>query len=220
MSDDATKSLKRLLDPMERLSEVLFGLIMVLTFTCSFSVVGAGRSEVRKMLIAALGCNLAWGIIDAVFYLMSCLNEQERGLVMLRALRKTNDPLESRRIIASAVPPLLASVLQEAQFEAMRERLKQLPGPPAHARLAKDDYLAAVGVLLLVFLSTFPVAIPFIFIQQPRLALRISNAVAIAMLFAAGYAYGYRSGFRPSTVGLAIVVIGLAMVAITIVLGG
>jgi VIT1/CCC1 family predicted Fe2+/Mn2+ transporter len=40
------------------------------------------------------------------------------------------------------------------------------------------------------------------------------------MLFVAGYGYGYRSGFRPATVGLATVILGLAMVGITIVLGG
>lgn len=87
MPEETIKSTNRLLDPMERISEVLFGLIMVLTFTCSFSVAGAGRQEIRKMLLAALGCNLAWGIIDAVFYLMSCLSEQGHGIVALRELR-------------------------------------------------------------------------------------------------------------------------------------
>jgi len=92
MSEDTLRSTKRLLEPMERISEILFGLIMVLTFTCSFSVAGAGRRDVYKMLLAALGCNLAWGIIDAIFYLMSCLSEQGRGILALRELRKTADP--------------------------------------------------------------------------------------------------------------------------------
>jgi hypothetical protein len=64
-------SSKRVLEPIDRVSEVLFGLIMVLTFTGSLSVAEAGRSEVRTMLIGALGCNLAWGIIDGVLYLMA-----------------------------------------------------------------------------------------------------------------------------------------------------
>ena len=68
MPDDLIKSSKRVLEPHERISEVLFGLIMVLTFTGSLSVAQAGRDDVRAMLIGALGCNLAWGIIDAVFY--------------------------------------------------------------------------------------------------------------------------------------------------------
>jgi len=220
MSEDTTTSAKRLLDPMERISEVLFGLIMVLTFTCSFSVAGAGRPEVREMLLGALGCNLAWGIIDAVFYLMSRLSEQGHGLLALRALRKTSDPAMAHRIIANELPPLLASVLPEAEFELMRQKLNQLPEPPAHPRLGKDDWRAAARVFLLVFLSTFPVTIPFIFIQQARLALRISNAVAIAMLFGCGYAFGRHSGFRPWRVGLLMVAVGLALVGLTIVFGG
>ena len=70
----------RVLDPVDRVSEVLFGLIMVLTFTGSLSVAEAGRDDVRTMLIGALGCNLAWGIIDAVLYLMGCLAEKGRDL--------------------------------------------------------------------------------------------------------------------------------------------
>ena len=73
-------SSKRVLEPIERISEVLFGLIMVLTFTGSLSVAEAGRDDVRTMLIGALGCNLAWGIIDGVLYLMGCLAEKGRDL--------------------------------------------------------------------------------------------------------------------------------------------
>jgi hypothetical protein len=220
MSDDSNQSRKRLLDPMERISEILFGLIMVLTFTCSFSVVAAGRQEVRTMLLGALGCNLAWGIIDAVFYLMGCLSEQGHGIVVLRAVRQATDAGEAHRLIADALPPLLASVLPETEFEVMRQKLVRLPEPPRYPRLAKDDWLAAAGVFLLVFLSTFPVVIPFIFVREPRLALRISNAVAIAMLFMAGHVFGRYSGFRPWKVGVAMVVLSIALVGITIVLGG
>jgi|SRR5208283_920973 len=220
MSQSSDKSRKRLLDPMERTFEILFGLIMVLTFTCSFSVAEAGRQDIRNMLLAALGCNLAWGMIDAVFYLMGCLSEQGHNIITLRAVRKTADPAEAHRLIADALPPRLASVLPETEFEVMRQKLAQLPEPPAHPRLAKDDWRAAAGVFLLVFLSTFPVVIPFIFIREAGLALRVSNAVAIVMLFMAGSASARYSGFRPWKVGLAMVVIGMAMVGVTIVFGG
>jgi VIT family len=220
MPKDTSQSSKRLLDPMERISEILFGLIMVLTFTCSFSVIGAARNEVRKMLLGALGCNLAWGIIDAVFYLMSRLSEQGHNILTLRRVRNVADPAKAHRVIANALPPLLASVLPEAEFEMMRQKLNQLPEPPAHPRLAKDDWRGAVRVFLLVFLSTFPVTLPFIFIHQARLALRISNAVAIAMLFGCGYAFGRHSGFRPWRVGLVMVAVGVALVGLTIAFGG
>lgn len=59
------------LDPISRISEILFGLIMVLTFTGSLSAVEVGREDVREMLIGATGCNLDWGIIDAIMFLMA-----------------------------------------------------------------------------------------------------------------------------------------------------
>jgi hypothetical protein len=41
MPDDPVKSTKHVLEPNERIAEVLFGLIMVLTFTGSLSVAEA-----------------------------------------------------------------------------------------------------------------------------------------------------------------------------------
>jgi hypothetical protein len=219
MPDETTKPSKRVLEPNERISEVLFGLIMVLTFTGSLSVAEADRAEVRTMLIGALGCNIAWGIIDGVLYLMGCFAERGRSLMIFRAVRKAADPQQAHRLIADALPPVVASILEPAQLEAMRQRLKQLPEPDP-GLLRKDDWLGALGVFLLVFLSTFPVVIPFLFIGDVRLALRVSNAVAIAMLFLCGYAFGRCAGFRPWTMGLAMVAIGSVLVAITIALGG
>src|SRR5438045_2396201 len=89
---ESTPSSKRVLEPIERLSEILFGLIMVLTFTGSLSVAEAGREDIRTMLIAALGCNFAWGIIDAVLYLMGNLAEHGRALAMFKAVREANEP--------------------------------------------------------------------------------------------------------------------------------
>src|SRR6476646_4197035 len=99
MSDDAVKSSKRVLEPHERISEVLFGLIMVLTFTGSLSVAEAGREDVRTMLIGALGCNIAWGIIDGVLYLMGCLADKGRGLIALRAARRANNAAAAQSLI-------------------------------------------------------------------------------------------------------------------------
>ena len=140
------KSSKRVLEPYDRVSEVLFGLIMVLTFTGSLSIAEAGREDIRTMLIGALGCNLAWGIIDGVLYLMGCLAEKGKGLLTLRAVRKATDPQKAQRLIADALPPLVSSILKPEELEAMRQRLKDLPEPPERARLGNDEWLGALGV--------------------------------------------------------------------------
>src|SRR5262245_66177781 len=94
------RSSKRVLEPIERVSEVLFGLIMVLTFTGSLSVATAGRAEVREMLVGALGCNIAWGVIDALLYLLGCLAEKGRGLITLRGVLHASDAGSGHRLIA------------------------------------------------------------------------------------------------------------------------
>ena len=100
-------------------------------------------------------------------------------------------------------------------------RLSGLPeAVTERRRLTSDDWLAAVGVFLLVFVSTLPVVIPFPFIADVKLALRISNLVAIALLFLCGWALGRYSGNRPWRVGISMVLVGLALVAIAIALGG
>ena len=210
----------RVLEPIDRVSEVLFGLIMVLTFTGSLSVAEVGRDDVRAMLVGALGCNLAWGIIDAILYLMGSLAEKGRQLSAFRAVREATDPQEGQRRLAEALPPMVASVLKPADLEAVRERLMQLPEPPAHVRLRKDDWLGAVGIFLLVFLCTFPVVIPFILMRNTVPALRVSNAIAVAMLFVTGYTYGRLTGYRPVWVGVSMVVLGGVLVGLTIALGG
>src|SRR3982750_772632 len=111
MSIEPIKSSKGVLEPSERVSEVLFGLIMVLTFTGSLSVAEAGRGDVCAMLLGGGGCKLAWGVIDAVLYLMGSLAEKGRGLFTLRAVRKTNNPQLAQRLIADALPSLVASIL-------------------------------------------------------------------------------------------------------------
>jgi len=218
--NSSERSSKRVLEPIDRVSEVLFGLIMVLTFTGSLSVAEAGRDDVRTMLIGALGCNLAWGIIDGVLYLMGCLAEKGRGLLAFRAVRKAADPKEAQRRIADALPPVITSILQPAELDTMSRRLKDLPEPPEQARLHRDDWLGAVGVFLLVFLCTFPVVIPFIFMHNAGPALRVSNAIAIVMLFLTGYAFGRITGRHPWLVGISMVVLGLILVGLTIALGG
>jgi len=216
----ASSRRSRVLDPTERTAEVLFGLIMVLTFTGSLSVAQAGRDDVRAMLIGALGCNIAWGIIDAVLYLLACLGEQGHNLSIYRAVRGTRDPEHARLLIADALPPVVASALDPAGLEHVRQRLLALPAPPARARLRGEDWRGAVAVFLVVFLSTLPVVVPFVVMPDAMRALRISNVIAVAMLCAAGITYGRHAGQAPWLVGISMVLLGCVLVALTIALGG
>jgi len=195
-------------------------LIMVLTFTGSLSVVDAGRDDVHAMLIGALGCNLAWGIIDGLFFIMGCLGEKGSGIRALRAVRHASTPADARRVIADTLPPSVAAALDTGEIESIRLKLLQLPEPPARPGLGRDEWRGAVAVCLLVFLITLPVAVPFMFMDDVAHAMRFSNAIAVSLLFVCGYGFGRIAGYHPWLAGLAMVLLGGVIVALTIVLGG
>ena len=220
MPEDELKSSKHVLDPLERSSEVLFGLIMVLGFTSTVSAVRAGRPEIRTMIIGALGCNLAWGLVDAIMYLMASLSEKGHGLATLSAVISAPTPKHAHRVISDGLPPIVAKCMDESQFEQIRVSLLRLT-IPVRARLTSDDWRGAVAVLLLVFLSTFPVVAPFIFLpNNVHDALRVSNLVAIVMLAITGYSYGRYSGQQKWVWSSSMVLLGIAMVGLTVRLGG
>ncbi len=211
---------KRWLDPVDRSMEALFGLIMVLTFTGSLSVWSAGRQEVREMLVGALGCNLAWGAIDACFYLMGILATRGRGLQLLKRLRDTTDDRMVSGAFAEVLPEGIAQLLSTQERAALRDRLLSRPIVRRPAWLTGDDLKGALGVFLWVFITTFPVALPFVFMTDAVLALRVSNAIAILLLGLIGWRLATYAGFRKWATILFMVLFGCATVALTIALGG
>ena len=211
--------MKRALDPIDRISEVLFGLIMVLTFTGSLSIAQAGREDTRTMLVGALGCNLAWGIIDGVLYLMGGLADKGRLVRGLRAARRAASREEAQRILAGLLPDPVAALVEPRDLAAIEERLREMPELRT-PRLDRDDWRGAIAVFLLVFLSTFPVAIPFLVIDPAVRALRVSNLIAIVMLFITGYAFGQLTHRNAWLWGVSMVVLGGALAGLTMILGG
>jgi VIT1/CCC1 family predicted Fe2+/Mn2+ transporter len=159
---------KRVLEPIERVSEVIFGVLMAMTFIGALNVAEAGQGEVRKVLVAALGCNIAWGLADAVMYVVGTLTERTRE----------------------------------------------------GARLTFDHYRGALGVFLLVTLSTFPLVVPFLVFGELGRALLASRMVALAMLFLGGWMLARYAGGKPWRWGVGLAAVGAVLVAAIMALGG
>lgn len=209
---------RRVLDPVERVSEIVFGVLMALSITGTLSVATAGREDIRTIMLMALGCNLAWGITDAVIYLVGVATARARSVTLLRRLQATRDASEAHRLIADALPERLVAGAGPEVLEAMRQQL--IAAPVGAAGLNSRDFAGAFGVFLLVVLSTFPVVIPFLFIGEPRAALRASNALGLATLFAGGWLLGRHAAGSPWRYGFGMAAIGAALVAVIIALGG
>ncbi|MGH6624474.1 MAG: hypothetical protein ACREBN_10900 [Burkholderiaceae bacterium] len=208
------------LSPVDRISEMLFGLFMALTFVGAISVTETGREDIRAMLAAALGCNLAWGLVDAVMYLVRTITDRGRLITLLHTVRATPDIEAGRALIRHSLSKVAAGLVSDVEIEAMRGRILALPAVPERPRLKWDDMLAAIAVFLIVVASTFPVVLPFVFISDVGVAKTISRTIALGMLFFGGLALGRYAGYGSWKVGFMMAGLGAVLVGAVIALGG
>ena len=208
------------LSAVDRVSELLFGLFMALTFVGAVSVTDAGQGEIRSMFAAALGCNLAWGLVDAVMYLVRTVTDRGRSLTLVRSVRAAPDAETGRRLIERALSRDVAGLVSSAEIEAIRGRIAALTSLPARPKLHRDDLLAALAIFLIVVASTFPVVLPFALIADVGTAKNASRVIALAMLFFGGLALGRYAGYGSWKVGFMMVGLGTALVIAINALGG
>ena len=211
-----------MLDPTERASEVVFGLIMALSFTGTIEVATAGADEVRPILVGAVGCNVAWGIVDAVMFLAQRLVDRGRARALVRGLAGATSSGEARGALADALPPAIAGAMSDGEIDRLRAEAARRSAADDVPRVALGarDFRASLGVFALVFLATFPVVLPFLLVSDLGLAKRVSNAVALVLLFGAGWVFGKEAGGHPWLAGLVSAGIGAVLVATTLALGG
>ena len=217
---EAESERERVLNPVDRVSEMLFGLFMALTFVGAVSIADSGREEIRKMFTTALGCNLAWGLADAVMYLIRTVTDRGRLLTLIRSVRAAANAEAGRRIIASSLSRVAAGLVSEPEIEAIRGRVVALPSVPERPTLNGGDLLAALAVFLIVVASTFPVVLPFAMIGDVATAKAVSRVVALAMLFFGGLALGRYAGYGSWKVGVMMAALGTALTGAIMALGG
>jgi len=214
---------QRHLDPASRMGEVLFGLIMVLSITLTEGLsVTEGKAGVRQLLVAAIGCNIAWGMIDGIMYVMNCMAERSVEARLIQAIQAAPDSGAALEIIRNQVEPELESLAgpddRAAFYQAMLKHLSQ--GGPPRTRLEKNDFYGGLACFWLVFVSCLPAAVPFLIFSKPALALRVSNLLLIAMLFVVGRKWAAYTNTNRLVAGLAMIGLGLLLVGIAIALGG
>jgi len=223
-SKSKKRFVNRYLDPSDRLEEVLCGLIMVLDFTliAGFTA-GTGEQAVRHLLIAALGCNVAWGVIDGALYIMGSLTARRQRRRFLMALRSASCEREAFSALSGQLDPLLEPATGAADrariCRALLPLMSQIQLPAA--AVTKEDVYGSIAIFWIDFSAVFPAIIPFlVFRHEPRFALRVSNALLLALLFAAGLMWGKYNRVAPYLTGLFTMLIGLALVGVAIALGG
>jgi len=217
-------AIHRYLDPGETLGEVLGGFIMALTFTLGARLfTAAGQLEAHELIVAVVGCNVAWGVIDATLFVLNSLFYRSRHARFFRALKNVRSEAEALAAVEEEFgleeEPL--AVLPEDRARVYQSLLAlSAHATPARKGLRRQDFIAAVIVFLLVSATAVPGVIPLLLIADPNFALHVSNWILILLLFAVGYWWGRYTDAPPWRVGLTALLLGVFMVFVAVALGG
>ncbi len=214
---------ERYLDPSETLLEVLFGLIMALTITTGARLLSPRADIVGlELALALLGCNVAWGVIDAAFYLLGTLFNRNRRLQFVKKLQAASNDAQALSIVRDEFdlrdePSMRAE--DRASLHASLLELFRHAGT-ARARLRRDDWIAAILIAVLVSATAIPGLIPLLLLQDGFVALRVANALQVGLLFLVGYWWAHYSGGNRGQIGLSVALLGTALVLVAVPLGG
>ena len=223
-SESRSSLMHRYLDPATSMGEILFGLIMTLTFTLGAGIIieDEGREGARELLIAVIGCNIAWGIIDGALYMVGELFGRGRLRRLGESIRRAPTPAAGASLVAGELDELLADFTSDSDRQALYRRIADNVRGKALTpnSITKADVLGGFTSFWLVFLVSVPAGIPFLLLDDARLALRVSNAILLVLLFVVGRLWSRYTLGRPWLVGLGFLIGGAALVAVAIALGG
>src|SRR5262245_33643680 len=214
----------RYLDPGEALGEALFGLIMALTFAVGARLVTTvGQPDPRALILTAIGCNIAWGVIDATLFVFGGLFQRSQRARFYGAVRHARSEEEALAVIREefALEDVPLDVVREDHARLHRSILTLgTHGTPKRVKLRRQDLVSAFLIFALVAFTGLPGVIPFLLLDDVDLALDLSNAILIALLFLVGFWWGHYTDARPWIVGVTVMLLGLSMVAVAVALGG
>ncbi len=187
---------------------------MTLTFTLGAGMLlhEEGREGARELLVATIGCNLAWGIIDGALYVVGQLFERNRKRRLACEAGAARDDATAIALLARELDDIMLPVLDDA------ERIRGMR--IGWSGITRQDLFGAFASFLLVFACSLPAAVPFMLLDDPVLALRVSNALLVALMFVLGYRLARHTMGNPWWVGLALALVGTLLTVIAIALGG
>lgn len=223
--------LGRLLDPIDWLSEAIYSILIVLTFTLAFRLIMLNNAPDHpvsaeysdELLLAALGATFAWGVIDGIMYALLAVFERGERHRLLRNLQAAKTDAEAVAVIADEFDYILEPITGESErlvlYQDVFEHLRD--SRPRPIGLQWDDFTGALASVLVAIVAVLPSLLPFVLLREHYLlALRVSNIVSFIMLFALGYRWGQYTGANPWKIGVLLAAVGLIMVLVAIPLGG
>ncbi len=223
--------LENLINPIDRLSETIFSILIMLFFTLvyrvnqypSFRFYENQETIISNMILGALITVITWGFFDGVMYALFSLLERSEKHRLLKGIQSAMDDASAVEVIADELDYILEPITEEAQRSSLYQNILGFlrTSKPQIINFKREDFTAILGHVLVAVIAIIPSMIPLVvFRQNAELAIRSSNIVSFAVLFLSGFQWGKYTGVAPWKTGILITAVGVLTVVIGILLGG
>ncbi|HPY40774.1 MAG TPA: hypothetical protein PLM98_09660 [Thiolinea sp.] len=202
--------------------ETLSGIILTMSVLSTLQVVSAQTAQTidtRSLLYAALGSTAAWGFVDAMLSLVTKLIDRTHTYQVVKHLREATNLSAFRERLRDEAPDYVVEQLDDTALRKI-QGLLQSKANVKRPGLNAQDYLAALHIWLIVVSAVLPLALPFLLIDDPLTAFRVTQLVSVWIMFALGYSLGEWLGTKPIRSGLSFAAIGIVITIVCIALGG
>lgn len=221
--------LSHLLDPIDRLTETIYSVLILLTFTLAFRIFHLEAAEpvsveyVTDLFAGALLATITWGVIDGIVYVLTSVLERGKKHRLLWHIQAADSREEAAEAVAGELGFILEPITSDTQrtelYHDILDHLRDSEAQPI--RLKREDFTGALACVFVAVIAVLPALLPFIIVRNdPALAIRLSNVGSFAVLFYAGYEWGKYTEINPWKTGLGLVAVGMLLAAIAIPFGG
>lgn len=217
------KFVDKQITPAGRLQEIIYALIMVITVSSTVSRAVPDTEEgIQTLVFAVLGCNIAWGIVDGVMFVLTSLFNRNKSLKMVKDATSAMTGDEALSIIDGEFNPPFEWMLGSDERKKLNEEILDhlIRVRPPVVKVTRDDIIGGMFCFVVTFLTTLPAIMPFYFVGEMEPAIRMSNGIVMTMLFFTGVEYARYTGKNPLKTALSLTTLGAVVVVITILLGG
>ncbi len=222
--------LENLIDPIDRLTESLFSILILLTFTMTSWIISRSGSDqmltsenIFDLAIAALVTVIAYGAIDGVIYALLTMFGRGESHRLLQGIQAADSEQEAVEVIADYLDYTLEPITGEPERQQLYHHiLVQLRNSqPREIGLKREDITAGLTHILVAILVIIPPLFPLVAMRRdPGMAILVSNLISFFLLFFVGYRWGKYTGANPWKTGLIILAVITVLVLFLFWLGG
>ena len=205
----------------DRLCEIFYGVFMVSVMIGIINITESGYIHIKHvLLIVAFGVNITWGIIDGGTSVYGGLVDQAEEDRLVNSLRRNK---QNQQYIDNLKDDLQGTILRKLNDEDQSKVIDMVrDGTPEDIKkygASMDDVKSWLAILMMDFITVFPVIIPLYTINNVQSAVFWSHFVAVLLFIIIGTAWAKYLNKNMVLAGAALGILGAATLAFSFYFG-